>query len=178
MKTDFLILLANREIAGKEFGDAFERSEMAELTLRNASWIAGYYSTFKSVTEPKPQPEGKDIRDAEIANANNEGAGKAMSSSEAAGKIVTAERIGTAAAKSDPGHRAASFLSQEQLAKGQTFVTTGGDRVNRTLLQVTGEMNGKTGIFEYILTPQGQVSHQRFISGGVINGVPNQVVKP
>jgi filamentous hemagglutinin len=124
---------------------------------------------------------GEDATDAlenAIKNSDEaiDGARKAMSPSDAANQIVNADRIGTAAAKSDPGHRAASFLTQEQLANGQTFIITGGDGVDRTLLQVTGEMDDIAGIFEYILTPEGYVSHQRFIKNGVINGVPNQVV--
>jgi hypothetical protein len=34
-------------------------------------------------------------------------------------------------------------------------------------------MNGKTGIFEYILNENGQITHQLFKEGGVINGTPN-----
>lgn len=99
-----------------------------------------------------------------------------MSSSEAAKKIVNGERIGSALDKSDPTHNAASFLSEAQLSKGKTFTITGRDGVNRTLLQVNGGFNDKSGIYEYIITPEGQISHQRFISGGIINGTPNQVV--
>ena len=97
----------------------------------------------------------------------------------AAAKIITnADRSSTALSKSDPGHRAASYLSEAQLAKGTTFNITGGDGVQRTLLQVNGGLNGKNGIFEYIIDANGTISHQRFIEGGIINGVPNQKVKP
>jgi filamentous hemagglutinin len=105
-----------------------------------------------------------------------QGAGKTMSPSEAAGKIVNAERTGTALEKSDPSHRAASYLTQEQLSAGKTYNITGGDGAQRTLLQTAGELNGKTGIYEYILDPNGTVTHQRFIENGVFTGSPNQVV--
>jgi filamentous hemagglutinin len=35
-------------------------------------------------------------------------------------------------------------------------------------------MNGKAGIFEYMINKAGQVIHQRFIENGVITGRPNQ----
>jgi hypothetical protein len=100
-----------------------------------------------------------------------------MDSATAAKIITNADRSSTALSKSDPGHRAASFLSESQLAKGTTFNITGGDGVQRTLLQVNGGLDGKNGIYEYIIDSNGTVSHQRFIEGGVINGMPNQKVK-
>ena len=102
---------------------------------------------------------------------------KAMKPSDAASKIVKAKRVG-AALKNDSTHRAASYLTKNQLAKGRTYLLTNQkDKVHRTLLQVKGELNGKKGIYEYLLEPNNTVSHERFIKGGKINGIVNQSVK-
>lgn len=98
----------------------------------------------------------------------NKGAGKVLSPSEAANKIVNAERVGSGL-KGDTYHRAASYLSESQISKGTVYDLG----KNNTLLQVEGSVNGKTGIFEYILNKNGQVTHQLFKEGGVINGIPN-----
>ena len=89
---------------------------------------------------------------------------------------ATSTRAGSAL-KADPSHRSASFISQSQLEKGKTFTFKGGDGVQRVLLQTHGELNGKKGIYEYILDPKGVITHQRFIVGGKITGFPNQNVR-
>lgn len=90
-------------------------------------------------------------------------------------RIIAAERTGSGL-KADASHRAASFLSEAQLNAGTSFTIRGGDDVARELLQTPGGINGKSGIFEYILDPTKGVTHQRFIPGGGITGTPNQVV--
>jgi len=93
-------------------------------------------------------------------------------SAKIADMITNAERIGSAT-KADLYHRAASYLTTEQLAMGQTFNIVGADKASYTLLQVAGELNGKSGVFEYIMNSSGEVTHQLFKIGGIINGIPN-----
>ena len=79
-----------------------------------------------------------------------------------AGKIANAERVGTALKKNDTYHRAGSFLTEAQLSKGHAYYIIGGDGIRRIFFQVRGTVNGGHGIFEFILQPDGTVSHQLF----------------
>ena len=86
--------------------------------------------------------------------------------------IISAKRTGSALL-SDVYHRSASWLSKSQLSKGKVFYIKGKDGCQYILLQVKGGLNGKSGIFEYIINKAGEVTHQLFKAGGVINGKPN-----
>jgi hypothetical protein len=42
------------------------------------------------------------------------------------------------------------------------------------LYQIEGSLNGKQGVFEWIVD-QGKVTHRRFIPNGQVTGFPNQI---
>ncbi|MFD2387264.1 hypothetical protein [Enterococcus rivorum] len=64
-------------------------------------------------------------------------------------EIPNADRIGSGL-KDDPSHRAASFITEEQLAKGRVTSFTGSDNKSYSMLQTKGNLNGLDGIYEYI----------------------------
>ncbi len=95
------------------------------------------------------------------------------SPAQAARLIKQAKPVGSAL-KNDPWHRSASFVVDDVAARGTVFKTVGGDGVARLLVQVPGTVNGVSGRFEWILDG-GNLTHQMFVRGGTINGVP---IKP
>ena len=90
------------------------------------------------------------------------------------GAMSQMERVGSGL-KDDPLHRATSWVVDDPAA--QRFTITGGDGVPRTLYQLPGEVNGKPGVFEWIVDSSGTdsvITHQRFIPGCQVTGLPNQ----
>lgn len=103
------------------------------------------------------------------------GAGTAaVRSLSAEGKALANAQPVANALKSDVVHRSASFMRQEAAQNGTHSALVGGDGVTRTLTQISGGLNGKAGRFEYIVEKSGDLTHQRFVEGGSLNGVSNK----
>lgn len=99
------------------------------------------------------------------ADTGGTSAGKAMSELDRTGSGL----------KGDVLHRSASWVVDDSGA--QQFAIRGGDGVTRQLYQLPGEVNGKPGVFEWIVDDSGTdpvITHQRFINGGTVTGFPNQ----
>jgi hypothetical protein len=94
-------------------------------------------------------------------------------------EIQNAPATGSAL-KPDAAHRAASFVTDTTgQGKHFTFKDTDfpflqGDGKWKNLTQVEGNLNGKKGIYEYIVDSKGNLTHQFFIYRGRITGFPNQ----
>lgn len=83
-----------------------------------------------------------------------------------------AERSGDSAFKPDAYHRAASWVVDDMADGGGVFRITKKDGTPQVLGQVEGMVNGKPGVFEWIIE-NGLVVHQRFRADSVVNGIPN-----
>ncbi|MFJ3450243.1 DUF637 domain-containing protein [Pseudomonas sichuanensis] len=92
----------------------------------------------------------------------------------AAQEIRNAQPVGSAL-KDDPLHRAPSFVIDQIPESGRLFTIRGGDGKSYNLTQMEGAVDGKQGIFEWLVNSKGELTHQRFIPTGRITGTPNQV---
>lgn len=92
-------------------------------------------------------------------------------------ELLAAERSGTALSKSDPAHRASTFVTDDMVKNGTRFWITGNDGKQRLLIQLGNqELNGAAGRFEMIYDPATKtITHQMFVKGGTVNGIP---IKP
>ncbi|MFJ4830486.1 polymorphic toxin-type HINT domain-containing protein [Streptomyces sp. NPDC088747] len=107
---------------------------------------------------------------------HNSGPWCGVGSAEAQEIIQNAKGYGSGL-KQDAGHRAADFVVGDIATKGVTTRLVGGDGVERLLVQMPGEMNGKAGRFEWLVERGGSgnlITHQRFVNGGSMNGIPNK----
>lgn len=80
--------------------------------------------------------------------------------------------------KAENSHRrtySRKYLIDNYVGDATKFEFVGGDGIERTLYQIGGSLNGKQGIFEWIVDPDPTkgVVHRRFIEGVGITGRPN-----
>lgn len=85
-------------------------------------------------------------------------------------EIEGANAVGSAL-KGDPFHVAPSFVTGDIAGSGQVFTISGASGP-ANLTQMLGEVNAVAGRFEWIVDSSGNLTHQLFVPGGVINGVP------
>jgi len=82
--------------------------------------------------------------------------------------------------KDDPHHGFNDIIDNFTGAAEKFDIPTkgpGGEVVRTSeLRQIEGSLNGRDGVFEWIVD-QGNVTHRRFIPGGKVTGFPNQVPK-
>jgi hypothetical protein len=88
--------------------------------------------------------------------------------------LVKAAEPVESALKDDAWHRSAAFAADDIADNGTVSSITGGDGVQRLLIQAPGEVNGVAGRFEWILEGD-RITHEMFVRGGTINGIP---IKP
>ena len=86
--------------------------------------------------------------------------------------LAQAEPVGRALA-SDLFHRASTWMRDVAVRSGTHFSIQSGEG-RAVLTQVPGELNGMPGRFEYIVNRAGQLTHQLFVRGAPINGVPSK----
>lgn len=91
--------------------------------------------------------------------------------SQAQAPVTEGTPVGSAL-KSDVFHRAPAFVVDDIAANGSVFRITGGDGVQRNLVQMPGVVDDIAGRFEWIVDDLGNITHQLFVKGGSINGGP------
>jgi RHS repeat-associated protein len=153
-------LVVNFAIAGP--GSKIAGKIAGKVLGKTLSWAKGFFKP--GVSAAAEVGAGADTGLAAGIGAAEEGA-SAMSQM---------ERVGSGL-KGDVSHRSVSWVVDNPAA--QKFTITGGDGVARDLYQLPGELNGKPGIYEWIVDGSGSkpvITHQRFIPGGSLTGGPNQ----
>lgn len=89
-----------------------------------------------------------------------------------AADLVRGARPTGSALKGDVFHRSATWAVDDISSNGSVYRYVGGDGVQRTLVRAPGELNRLAGRFEWIVDDAGNLTHQMFVKGGSINGLP------
>ncbi len=96
-----------------------------------------------------------------------------LPSSEQAADLIRSATPTGRALTDDVIHRSAPWAVDDIAIDGSVFRIVGGDGVERTLVQMPGELNSAAGRFEWIVDDELRLTHQRFVPGGTINGAAN-----
>ncbi|WP_077611772.1 hypothetical protein [Clostridium sp. Marseille-P2415] len=149
-----------------------------------------------TMSEGVTSKTGVSINNNEVVIDNIDDAGKAAMSGSGAEKGLFSEGAGQVAKGGSntieinnpvlDNIRSGSALKEDSLhafndiidnyaGQATEFPLVGGDGVERSLYQIEGSLNGKNGIFEWIVDPDPVkgVTHRRFIEGVRITGKPN-----
>ena len=74
----------------------------------------------------------------------------------------------------DSAHAAAFWMRGYAAKNGTVFPFIDSSGNPATLIQVLGDLNGAAGRYEYIVNHAGNLTHEWFVKGGTINGIPIQ----
>jgi len=119
-----------------------------------------------------------DSRTVDFARLQNLSAPRALppssfpSPADAADLVRASNPVGSAL-QTNAFTRAPTWVVDEIASNGSVYRIVGSDGVERTLIQSPGQVNGLDGRFEWIVDDLGNLTHQKFVKGGSINGLPN-----
>ena len=89
-----------------------------------------------------------------------------------AGAALSAAPLVGSALKADLYHSIPTMIRDIASKYGTSFKRTGADGKAFTLTQIDGAVNGKKGVFEFIVDGGGRLTHQLFKEGRVVDGKP------
>ena len=120
-----------------------------------------------------PSPWTKGAKGVNVANKARKAVNKAGNSIEINNPVLNNIRTGSAL-KKDELH-AFNNIIDNYAGQATKFSLKGGDGIERSLYQVEGSLNGKSGVFEWIVDPNPAkgVVHRRFIENVPVTGKPN-----
>ncbi len=154
--------------SGYETGVAFRAGWFPDGPTYGLEHVWGFLfgSDISTLTDPHAGALAKGLAAASIAGTLLTGGDAAI----AKGALKAAAPIGSALLKADKYHRAAVFMREAAAKNGSQFSRIGGDGKPFTLTQLAGEVDGKKGVFEYVVDQAGNLTHQFFREGKTVDG--------
>ena len=129
----------------------------------------GIGSKEKKAEKTAEKTAKKDKKKAEKTAKNSK-------NSEIHNPVVDNPRTGSGL-KTNPHHNFNSIIDNYASDAEQFVLTNQKDGITRTLYQIEGSLNGKEGVFEWIVDPNSGVTHRNFIENGKVTGKPNNYPK-